>query len=148
MNSRRVHRVHAARRHADDALETYRLSNRGLHRVFHALVPEGDALGRSQAEDAAHHLAQVEAVLPQLREAVRSCRYPGAEHGDPGALLWGLWGHLSETLNHIQGAVRALDALGRRYRNHDGEGRRRRRGRKAARPRGGRTPRARAKSRR
>ena len=56
-----------------------------------------------------------------MREAIRSCRYPGAEHGDPAALVWGLWSHLSETLLHVKGALQSLEVLGQRYRYRNEE---------------------------
>jgi len=56
-----------------------------------------------------------------MREAIRSCRYPGAEHGDPAALVWGLWSHLSESLLHVKGALQSLEVLGQRYRYRNEE---------------------------
>lgn len=116
MKSRRVHRVRAAQRQALGVVETYRASSRGLSRVFASILPGEDPPAGMAAARAAHHLAQVEAHLPRIREAIRSCRYPGAEHGDPAALVWGLWGQLSETLLHIRGALQSLEVLGQRYR--------------------------------
>jgi hypothetical protein len=116
MKSRRVHRVRAAQRQAQDVVETYRASHRGLDRVFQSILPAEDPSAGLAAARAAHHLAQVEALLPRVREAIRSCRYPGAEHGDPGALIWGLWSHLSEALLHTKGALQSLEVLGHRYR--------------------------------
>jgi hypothetical protein len=116
MKSRRVHRVRTAQRQALDVVETYRMSSRGLNRVFRSILPEaGPSVGTAAAR-AAHHLAQVESMLPRIREAIRSCRYPGAEHGDPAALVWGLWGQLSETLLHLRGALQSLEVLGHQYR--------------------------------
>lgn len=119
MNSRRVHRVFAARRKAVDALETYRVSSRGLNRVFKWLLRGEHPSTGLAASRASHHLAEVERMLPTLREAIRSCRYPGAEHGDPAALLWGLWGQLSEAQLHMRGALQSLEVLGQRYRYRD-----------------------------
>ena len=116
MNSRRVRRARVARRQAHDAIEVYRLSSRGLRRVFGALAPSGGPLVEAAASQASHHLAGVEALLPKVREAIRSCRYPGAERGDPAALVWGLWSQLSETLLHVKGAVQSLEVLGAHYR--------------------------------
>jgi hypothetical protein len=116
MKSRRVHRVRAAQRLARNALETYRMSNRGLTRVFASLLKGDESSAGTAAARAAHHLAEVERMLPSVREAIRSCRYPGAEHTDPAALLWGLWGQLSETQLHIRGALQSLEVLGQRYR--------------------------------
>lgn len=116
MKSRRVHRVRTAQRQANTTVETYRASSRGLSRVFAHILPGEDARAGTAAARAAHHLAEVEALLPRLREAIRSCRYPGAEHGDPAALVWGLWSHLSETLLHVKGALQSLEVLGQRYR--------------------------------
>ena len=116
MNSRRVRRARVARKQASDAIEIYRLSSRGLRRVFGSLAPAGGSLVDAASSRAAHHLAGVEALLPKVREAIRSCRYPGAEHGDPAALVWGLWSHLSETLLHVRGAVQSLEVLGAHYR--------------------------------
>jgi hypothetical protein len=116
MKSRRVHRAKQARRQALDAVETYRMSSRGLSRVFQSILPAEDPPAGIAASRAAHHLAEVEARLPRIREAIRSCRYPGAENGDPAALVWGLWGQLSETLLHVRGALQSLEVLGQRYR--------------------------------
>jgi hypothetical protein len=116
MKSRRVHRVRTAQRQAMSTVETYRASSRGLNRVFRHILPEEDLPASTAAARAAHHLAEVEALLPRVREAIRSCRYPGAEHGDPAALVWGLWSHLSETLLHVKGALQSLEVLGQRYR--------------------------------
>ncbi len=116
MKSRRVRSARNARRQAEDAVETYRVSSRGLTRVFQSILPREDAPASVAATRAAHHLAHVEALLPRVREAVRSCRYPGAENGDPAALVWGLWSHLSETLLHVRGALQSLEVLGQRYR--------------------------------
>jgi hypothetical protein len=121
MNSRRVRRVRAAQKRAEVVLATYKVSTRGLQRVFEALVPEADAPGRAAAARAVHGLAELEARLPQLREALRSARYPGAEKGDAGALVWGLWGHLSEVQHHLAASVRSLETLGRRWRVEDPE---------------------------
>ena len=112
MNSRRVHRVQTARRQAEGVLETYQQSSRGLLRVFERILPSSDP-SRMAASRAAHHLAEVESMLPRIREAIRSCRYPGAENGDSAALLWGLWGQLSEAQLHMRGAVDSLVVLGR-----------------------------------
>jgi hypothetical protein len=120
MKSRRVHRARTAQRQALDTVETYRVSSRGLNRVFESILPRGDdAPAGMAAARAAHHLAEIEALLPRIREAIRSCRYPGAEHGDPSALVWGLWSHLSETLLHVRGALSSLEVLGQRYRYRD-----------------------------
>jgi len=116
MNSRRVRRARTAKRQAQSAVETYRLSSRGLTRVFTSILPPGVASAGAAAARAAHHLAGVEALLPKVREAIRSCRYPGAEHGDPAALVWGLWSQLSETLLHVRGALQSLEVLGHHYR--------------------------------
>ena len=116
MKSRRVHRVRSAQRQAQGVVETYRASHRGLDRVFQSILPAEDPSAGLAAARAAHHLAQVEALLPRIREAIRSCRYPGAEHGDPGALIWGLWSHLSEGQLHVRGALQSLEVLGHRYR--------------------------------
>jgi hypothetical protein len=116
MKSRRVRRARNAKRQAHTAVETYRLSSRGLTRVFTSILPDGSPSVEAAAARAAHHLAGVEALLPKVREAVRSCRYPGAEHGDPAALVWGLWSQLSETLLHVNGAVQSLEVLGQHYR--------------------------------
>jgi hypothetical protein len=116
MNSRRVRRVRAAQKRAEEVLATYKVSRRGLQRVFEALVPESDAAARDIAARAVHGLAELEARLPQLREALRSARYPGAEKGDAGALVWGLWGHLSEVQHHLTTSVHSLERLGRRWR--------------------------------
>jgi hypothetical protein len=116
MKSRRVRRARTARRQARDAVEVYRLSSRGLTRVFTSIRPPGVASAEAAAARAAHHLAGVEALLPKVREAIRSCRYPGAEHGDPAALVWGLWSQLSETLLHVRGALQSLEVLGHHYR--------------------------------
>jgi hypothetical protein len=116
MNSRRVRRVRAAQKRAEEVLATYKVSRRGLQRVFDALVPESDAPARDVAARAVHGLAELEARLPQLREALRSARYPGAEKGDAGALVWGLWGHLSEVQHHLSTSVGSLEKLGRRWR--------------------------------
>ena len=113
MNSRRVHRVRAAQRQAQDRLETYRQSSRGLMRVFTSILPPSDPSRGTAAARATHHLAEVEALLPRIRQAIRSCRYPGAEAGDPTALLWGLWGQLSEAQLHVRGALDSLQVLGR-----------------------------------
>jgi len=113
VKSRRVHRVRTAQKQAREVLDTYRNSHRGLQRVFTAIVAEDDGPGAAASALAAHHLAEIEALLPRLREAIRSCRYPGAENGDPAALLWGLWGQLSESSLHMKGAVAALETLGR-----------------------------------
>lgn len=121
MKSRLVHRVRRAKRQASSAVETYRASSRGLTRVFGHILPGEDARAGTAAVRAAHHLAEVEALLPRLREAIRSCRYPGAEHGDPAALVWGLWSHLSETLLHVKGALQSLEVLGQRYRYRNEE---------------------------
>lgn len=119
MKSRRVHRVRTAQRQAQDVVATYRASHRGLDRVFQSILPAEDPSAGLAAARAAHHLAQVEALLPRVREAIRSCRYPGAEHGDPAALIWGLWSHLSEALLHTKGALQSLEVLGHRYRFHE-----------------------------
>ena len=119
MKSRRVHRVRTAQRQANTTVETYRTSSRGLNRVFAHILPLEDPSAGMAAARASHHLAEVEALLPRLREAIRSCRYPGAEHGDPAALVWGLWSHLSETLLHVRGALQSLEVLGQRYRYRD-----------------------------
>jgi hypothetical protein len=66
------------------------------------------------ARRAAHHLAEVESMLPRLREAIRSGRYPGAEKGDAKALIWGLWGQLSEASLRLDHAVKALENIGRK----------------------------------
>jgi hypothetical protein len=116
MKSRRVHRARVSRRQASGVVETYRLSSRGLNRVFQSILPAGDPQAATAAARGSHHLAEVEALLPRLREAIRSCRYPGAEHGDPAELIWGLWSHLSETSLHIRGALQSLEVLGQRYR--------------------------------
>jgi hypothetical protein len=122
MKSRRVHRHRTAQRQALTTVETYRVSSRGLSRVFQSILPkEDDAPAGMAAARAAHHLAEVEALLPRVREAIRSCRYPGAENGDPSALVWGLWSHLSETLLHIRGALQSLEVLGQRYRYRNEE---------------------------
>lgn len=113
MKSRRSHRVHAARRQAESVLETYQQSSRGLLRVFHSILPPSDPSRGTAASRCAHHLAEVEAMLPRIREAIRSCRYPGAENGDATALLWGLWGQLSEAQLHVRGALDSLQVLGR-----------------------------------
>ena len=119
MNSRRVRRFRTSQRQAQNALETYQVSNRGLMRVFRSILRGDDPSTGMAAARAAHHLAEVERMLPRIREAIRSCRYPGAEHGDPAALLWGLWGQLSETQLHIRGALQSLEVLGHRYRYRD-----------------------------
>jgi hypothetical protein len=121
MKSRRVRSARNARRQAQDAVETYQVSSRGLTRVFQSIMPRADVPAGVAATRAAHHLAHVEALLPRVREAVRSCRYPGAENGDPAALVWGLWSHLSETLLHIRGALQSLEVLGQRYRYRNEE---------------------------
>ena len=121
MKSRRVHRVRTAQRQANTTVETYQASSRGLNRVFAHILPGEDSRAGTAAARAAHHLAEVEALLPRLREAIRSCRYPGAEHGDPAALVWGLWSHLSETLLHVKGALQSLEVLGQRYRYRNEE---------------------------
>ena len=121
MKSRLVHRVRKAKRQASSTVETYRASSRGLNRVFGHILPGEDTRAGTAAVRAAHHLAEVEALLPRLREAIRSCRYPGAEHGDPAALVWGLWSHLSETLLHVKGALQSLEVLGQRYRYRNEE---------------------------
>ena len=113
MNSRRVHRVRTAQRQALGVLETYQQSSRGLMRVFDSILPPSDPSRGAAAARCAHHLAEVEAMLPRIREAIRSCRYPGAESGDPTALLWGLWGQLSEAHLHFRGALDSLQVLGR-----------------------------------
>ena len=113
MKSRRLHRVRTAQRQAQGVLDTYRNSSRGLMRVFTSILTEGDPSGGAAAARASHHLAEVEAHLPKIREAIRSCRYPGAEHGDTHMLLWGLWGQLSEAQLHFRGALESLQALGR-----------------------------------
>ena len=121
MKSRLVHRVRRAKHQANTTVETYQASSRGLTRVFAHILPGEDARAGTAAARAAHHLAEVEALLPRLREAIRSCRYPGAEHGDPAALVWGLWSHLSETLLHVKGALQSLEVLGQRYRYRNEE---------------------------
>lgn len=113
MKSRRLRRHRKAQRQAKGVVETYRQSSRGLMRVFTSILAAGDPSGGAAAARAAHHLAEVEAHLPKIREAIRSCRYPGAEHGDTHALLWGLWGQLSEAQLHLRGALESLQALGR-----------------------------------
>ncbi len=113
MKSRRSHRVRAARKQAEGVLETYQQSSRGLLRVFHSILPPSDPSRGTASARAAHHLAEVEAMLPRIREAIRSCRYPGAEAGDPTALVWGLWGQLSEASLHLRGALESLQVLGR-----------------------------------
>jgi hypothetical protein len=113
MKSRRLRRHRKAQRQAKGVVETYRQSSRGLMRVFNSILAAGDPSGGAAAARASHHLAEVEAHLPKIREAIRSCRYPGAEHGDTHALLWGLWGQLSEAQLHLRGALESLQALGR-----------------------------------
>jgi len=122
MKSRRVRRRRVSDRQAQDAVEVYRLSSRGLRRVLGSFASSGGLPVEAAASRAARHLAGVEALLPKLREAIRSCRYPGAEHGDPGALVWGLWSQLSETLLHVRGAVQSLEVLGAHYRYRDEDG--------------------------
>ena len=116
MKSRRVRRARNARKQARDAVEVYRLSSRGLSRVFRSISPPGVPSAEAAASRAWLDLAGVEALLPKVREAIRSCRYPGAEHGDPAALVWGLWSQLSETLLHVRGALQSLEVLGHHYR--------------------------------
>jgi len=113
VKSRRLRRHRNLQRQALGVVETYRNSYRGLMRVFNTILAAGDPSGGAAAARAAHHLAEVEAHLPKIREAIRSCRYPGAEHGDTHALLWGLWGQLSEAQLHFRGALESLQALGR-----------------------------------
>jgi len=132
MKSRRVRRARNAKRQALSAVETYRHSSRGLTRVFTSIQPKGSPSAEAAAASAAHHLAGVEALLPKVREAIRSCRYPGAEHGDPAALVWGLWSQLSETLLHMNGALHSLEVLGQHYRYREEAGSRGGRRRPAA----------------
>ncbi len=113
MKSRRLRRHRNLQRQARSVVDTYRNSSRGLMRVFSSILAAGDPSGGAAAARAAHHLAEVEAHIPKIREAIRSCRYPGAEHGDTNALLWGLWGQLSEAQLHLRGALESLQALGR-----------------------------------
>ncbi len=119
MKSRRVRRVRAAEEKAKGVVATYRVSSRGLVRVLGSVsAGRGDAV-TDAATRAAHHLAELEARLPGLRQAIRSCRYPGAEKGDPAALVWGLWVHLSDSASHVSGAVKALERVGRGLRPPD-----------------------------
>ena len=113
MKSRRLRRHRNLQRQARSVVDTYRNSSRGLMRVFSSILAAGDPSGGAAPAGAAHHHPAGEAPRPQLRAALRSCRYPGAEHGDTNALLWGLWGQLSEAQLHLRGALESLQALGR-----------------------------------
>lgn len=108
-SARRPHKARADARREKRSVDTFRVSSRGFRRVFAKHFGEGN----ESVEAVAYHLAQVEAQLPNAREAIRLARYPGAGNRNPKRMALGLMENLSALESHLRRANDALQELAR-----------------------------------
>lgn len=107
------HHATAARRerlnqaHAEQAVTKFKTSSKGFRSVFGNHFPEKI----SHVETLAFHLAQVEAQLPNVIEAIRLARYPGAGKRNPKRMALGLCENLSVLKSHLSKSIGALESL-------------------------------------
>lgn len=96
-----------ADRRAQKCVDTFRVSLKGFRRSFSKHFGEGNA----SVEALAYHLAQVEASLPTVREAIRLARYPNAGNRNPKRFALGLMENLSALESHLRQAGDELETL-------------------------------------
>ena len=116
-SARRPHKARVDARREKRSVDTFRVSSRGFRRVFAKHFGEAN----DSVEAVAYHLAQVEAQLPNAREAIRLARYPGAGNRNPRRMALGLMENLSALESHLRRANVALQALARGANGHKAE---------------------------
>jgi len=99
------------RRDASDErmVERFKISSKGLRRVFGKHFPEC----ARDVETLVYHLASLEAKQPMTKKAIRLARYPGAGDRDPRRFAMGLWENLSVLDMHLRRAMDSLENLAR-----------------------------------
>ncbi len=93
--------------HGQRTVEKFRASSRGLRRIFEKHFPDKNG----EVDALVIHLARLEANLPNIEEAIRLARYPGAGDRDPKRMALGLWENLSLVRNHLEGALSSLEQI-------------------------------------
>jgi hypothetical protein len=96
-----------ADRRAQKSVDTFRVSLKGFRRSFSKHFGDGN----TSVEALAYHLAQVEASLPNVREAIRLARYPNAGNRNPKRFALGLMENLSALESHLRQASNELETL-------------------------------------
>ena len=104
---REEYRRRKAEERGDKTLARFQSSTKGLRKIFEKHFPGKQGEGARVV----FHLAKAEAQLPNVREAIRLARYPGA--GDRGArqFVMGLWENLRFLERHLTSATAALEGL-------------------------------------
>lgn len=100
-------RARQADQRARRTVDTFRVSLKGFRRIFSKHF--GDQ--NPGVETVAYHLAQIEASLPTVREAIRLARYPNAGNRNPKRFALGLVENLSALESHLREANDALECL-------------------------------------
>lgn len=98
-----------ATRRGHRAVGTFRVSHKGIRRTFGRHFGEANPA----VETLAYHLAQVEATLPTVLEAIRLARYPNAGNRNPKRFALGLRENLGALEGHLRHANQALKTLAR-----------------------------------
>ncbi len=101
----KARRARIRKEHAERTVARYKVSSKGLRRVFgthFADKPEA-------VEALVFHLARLEATMPNTNDAIRLARYPGAGDRNPRRMAMGLWETLSVVEGHVRGAREALE---------------------------------------
>ena len=93
--------------HAEQAVELFKMSCKGFRGVFGGHFPAR----LNEVETLAFHLAQFEALLPNVVEAIRLARYPGAGKRNPKRMALGLCENLSVLRSHLAKSIGALESI-------------------------------------
>ena len=103
-------------RHAQQAVERFKISAKGFRSVFSGHFPKH----MPEVETLAFHLAQVEAQLPNTVEAIRLARYPNAGRRDPRRMALGLCENLSVLRTHVARSIAALEKIANGHKKSNG----------------------------
>lgn len=103
----RVRRERMRQEHMERAVARFKVSSKGLRRVFEKHFGEQ----AREVEALVFHLARMEATLPNTNDAIRLARYPGAGDKNPKRMAMGLWETLSVLEGHVRGARSALEDI-------------------------------------
>jgi hypothetical protein len=105
--STKERRERIRRQHMERAVARFKVSSKGLRRVFEKHFGDNP----KAVEALVFHLARLEATLPNTNDAIRLARYPGAGDKNPKRMALGLWETLSVLEGHVRGAREALEDL-------------------------------------
>ncbi len=108
-NGNEEHRRRRREERDERMVERFKISSKGLRRVFGKHFPER----ARDVETLVYHLASLEAKQPMTKKAIRLARFPGAGDRHPRRFAMGLWENLSVLDMHLRRAMDSLENLAR-----------------------------------